>query len=342
MRGSITAWETLKATPEKISNDTLYFIYENEQTSRDGKLYLGLKLISGAGSGATGNINLDDLNDVYIDGESLADKQILVYNDYSQRWENTSLSTIISTAVGVMRGATAATAGISGLVPVPQAGDQGKFLQGSGTWARIDIPTFNTDIFSLDEDQDITLNGYGLAKVGQVPVKTEQGIQWTNLGVGSLNCKIATLEELQQMIDESEEPLNDSTLYMVDNGNDPSSGNKYDEFMIINGHLERMGTLGSVDLTEYVKATTFNAETTKLENTIYGHTDSTTGEKIPGLVERVRVIEEQYVSKSEIGDLTQLLLTGNNQNLVEEVNSINNNVTELAEKLKWQDLEKED
>jgi hypothetical protein len=29
MRGSVSAWETLKLTPEKISNDTLYFIYQN-------------------------------------------------------------------------------------------------------------------------------------------------------------------------------------------------------------------------------------------------------------------------------------------------------------------------
>ena len=29
MRGSISSWETLKATPERISDDTLYFIYEN-------------------------------------------------------------------------------------------------------------------------------------------------------------------------------------------------------------------------------------------------------------------------------------------------------------------------
>ena len=41
MRGSIAAWNILKTTPENISNDTLYFIYENAETSTDGKLYLG-------------------------------------------------------------------------------------------------------------------------------------------------------------------------------------------------------------------------------------------------------------------------------------------------------------
>ena len=52
MRGSVSAWETLKTTPERISNDTLYFIYQNAETSTEGKLYLGQKLISGIGDGS--------------------------------------------------------------------------------------------------------------------------------------------------------------------------------------------------------------------------------------------------------------------------------------------------
>jgi hypothetical protein len=83
---------------------------------------LGSKLISGSG-GNVENININDIGDIYIDDETLADKQILVYNETSKKWENTSLSTIIDTAVGVMEGATANTDGTSGLVPVPKAGD---------------------------------------------------------------------------------------------------------------------------------------------------------------------------------------------------------------------------
>jgi len=107
MRGSVSAWETLKTTPEKISDDTLYFIYRNAQTSTEGKLYLGQKLISGVGDGSfSGDISINDIGDVYIDDETLSDKQILVYNDTTEQWENASLSTIINTAVGIMQGAT--------------------------------------------------------------------------------------------------------------------------------------------------------------------------------------------------------------------------------------------
>ena len=340
MRGSISAWEALKATPEKISNDTLYFIYQNAATSTEGKLYLGLKLISGTGSGSSGDINIQDLQDVYIDGEALEDKQILVYNDTTQRWENSALSTIINTAVGIMQGATASTAGLSGLVPVPAAGMQGRFLRGDATWAKIDIPTFNTDIFSLDNDQNYILNGYNLAPVGSVPIKTENGIEWTESQVGKLNYKITTLEKIQnQLSGVDPEPIDPTAVYLIDNGNDSSSGNKYTEYIVVNDHLEQIGTFGSVNLTEYVKITTFNTEVTKLENVLYDQINQQTGETDLGLISRVQHIENTFVTKAEIGDLNQLILSDGNSTLVEEVNTINSSLTSLADRMKWQELQ---
>ena len=185
MRGSVAAWENLQMTPERISNDTLYFIYEDAQTSTDGKLYLGQKLISGIDDGIS-NISINDIGDVFIDDEVLADKQILVYNETTEQWENTSLSTIINTAVGVMRGASAAAAGKSGLVPAPEAGDQDKFLRGDGSWAFISVPTFNSDIFTVNNNE-VSLNGFSAAPVGTVPIKTSNGIEWSNSAVGTLN-----------------------------------------------------------------------------------------------------------------------------------------------------------
>lgn len=340
MRGSVAAWNALKLTPEKISDDTLYFIYQNAQTSTEGKLYLGQKLISGVGEGGfSGDININDIGDVYIDDETLADKQILVYNDTTEQWENTSLSTIINTAVGVMRGATATAAGISGLVPVPQAGDQNKFLRGSGTWSTINIPTFNTDIFSLDSNQQYILNGYNLAPVGSLPIKTSNGIEWSNSVVGTLDYQITTMEKIQAQIAGTDpEPIRPEVIYLIDNGNDPSSGNKYDEYIVVNNHLEQIGTFGNVNLTEYVKITTFNTEVSKLEDVLYDHTNTQTGETDFGLISRVSYLETNYVTKASIGDLEQLLLTPGNHNLVEEVNSMNLNLLTLEERMKWQEL----
>ena len=339
MRGSVAAWEILKTTPEKISDDTLYFVYQNAQTSTEGKLYLGQKLISGVGDGSfSGDININDIGDVYIDGQTLADQQILVYNDTTEQWENTSLSTIIDTAVGVMTGATANAAGTSGLVPVPRAGDDGKFLRGDGTWSKINIPTFNTDIFSLDQDQQYIINGYNLASVVSIPIKTNNGIEWSNSVVGKIEYKITTMEKIQAQISgQDPEPIDPEAIYLIDNGNDPSSGNKYDEYIVVGNRLEQIGTFGNVNLTEYVKVTTFNTEISKLEDVLYDTTNEQTGDTDYGLISRVTYLETNCVTKSEVGDLNQLLL--HSATLVDEVNTINTNLMSLEDRMKWQELQ---
>ena len=121
--------------------DTLYFVSDNATT---GKLYLGPKLIGGADGGAT---SLSELADLAID--QLGANQILVYNSEDGKWENASISVLVD----IMQGATANTAGRSGLVPVPAAGDQNKFLRGDGTWQQV-LPTFSSvnsgDILTID------------------------------------------------------------------------------------------------------------------------------------------------------------------------------------------------
>lgn len=329
MRGSISAWEALQATPEKINDDTLYFIYRNAQTSKEGKLFLGQKLISGD---QLEEISIDKIGDVYIDDEVLSDKQILVYNETSQQWENTSLTTIIDTAVGTMVGATENTDGISGLVPVPQAGDQDKFLKGSGTWATIDIPTFDTQVFTLNSNE-VTLNDFNFASVGSIPIKTENGLEWTNVKIGSLSREITTLEKLQaQLAGTDPDPIDPDTIYMVRNSNDISSGNLYDEYMVINNKIERLGAFGQTDLVDYVQVSTFNTAISSLNNILQDTTEGNTGKIIPGLVSRVSTIESSYITQADIGDLSSLMLSDGNSTLVDEVNS-------LGEKLRWHELQ---
>ena len=89
IRGSKTIWDQLNTTPEKIDNNTLYFIYEDENYSV-GKLYLGQRLITDDKI-----INIKDIGDIQIDDESLIDKQILIYSEESQEWKNSSLEEII-------------------------------------------------------------------------------------------------------------------------------------------------------------------------------------------------------------------------------------------------------
>lgn len=80
----------------------------------------------------------------------------------------------VSDLPSVMTGATAGDAGTNGLVPAPAAGDQGKFLQGDGTWATPAATAWGTITGTLSDQTDLanaltgkantatTLSGYGI------------------------------------------------------------------------------------------------------------------------------------------------------------------------------------
>ena len=318
MRGSVAAWEVLLTTPEKISDDTLYFIYENPEKT-EGSLYLGQKLISGHSSGSS-VINLNDLTDINIgDNETLEDKQILVYNDTTNQWENTSLSNIINTAVSDFTGATEQQDGIAGLVPQPQAGDQSKFLKGNGTWASINIPKFDTDqVFEINKSNFVSLLGFDEAEIGKIPIKTEYGLDWVSMSPSSLTRQITTLQKLEnQLSGVDSEPLDLNAIYIVPKEGISPRDDKYDEYMIINNKIELLGSFGSVNFDDYVTTVDFNAAVDSLDN----------------LTNRVSNLENaNFITQRQIGYLNNLKLSEGNNNLIEEINDINDRLT-------WQELE---
>ena len=322
LRGSIGAWENLLQTPNKIDDDTLYFIYESSANTTEGKLYLGKKLISGSGS-----TSINDIGDIYIDDQTLADKQILVYNETSEQWENTSLSTIISSAVGTFVGASDIAPGIAGLVPVPQVGDQGKFLRGDGAWAAVNIPTFDPNVFNTNSNSQITLAGFVSAPVGSLMVKTQAGIEWANVSVGSISRTIITNEDLDDLIEAG--TANPNTIYMV-LADEAGVDNLYNEYLIINGEKELIGTLGDVDLTNYVTNSTFQTAVGNINSILNDSTQN--GTTVPGLVSKVSFLE------TKVGNLNDLIFSAGNSTMVQEINTINDTLEVLSDRLQWHDL----
>lgn len=77
------------------------------------------------------------------------------------------------TTYSAMTGATSSTAGTSGLVPAPAAGDEGKFLQGDGTWATVQSGATYTAGIGIDiTGTVISVDTAVVAKVTDIPTKT--------------------------------------------------------------------------------------------------------------------------------------------------------------------------
>lgn len=125
---------------------------------------------------------------------------------------------------------------------------------------------------------------------------------------------------------------------MIPNNSNPNLSNNYDEYMIIQNKIEHLGTFGEVNLNDYVTNSVFQSAISNLNNILNDTTDSENGNLVPGLISRVNIIEDNYISKTDIGNLSTLILTNNNTNLVEEINSINETVDGLSERLQWHEL----
>lgn len=111
-------------------SDTLYFIYEEDELT--GELYLGSKLIAGAGD-VQGVTALRALTDVLL-SENLNADDCLIYDITQSKWVNKPIMSVIDNFVG----ANNSSVGVPGLVPAaPAAGETGLFLRSDGQWAEV-------------------------------------------------------------------------------------------------------------------------------------------------------------------------------------------------------------
>lgn len=119
VRTNLEMWNALQTR----DNDTLYFVVE--PGASNGSLYLGNALIA---TSIDEGLRLEDLIDIAFAGDVKAD-EVLVFD--GSNWVNKNIYDFMPVT---MTGATAEQDGLGGLVPVPVAGKQDKYLRGDGTW----------------------------------------------------------------------------------------------------------------------------------------------------------------------------------------------------------------
>lgn len=323
-RGTEAAYTRLKELG-RLDNDTLYFIYASANATR-GVLYLGEKLISGSvdsGGGITGDISIADLADVVLDDDTLANHQLLTYKNGN--WVNTSLADIISTALSEFTGATTLADGTRGLVPQPKIGDQNKFLSGDGTWKTLNIPEFSSKQFETDADGKIILKGSTSLEENLMAVSDGSGgIKFIPIPTGTLN------KEVVDSVDDIDLTATDK-IYIVRSAGETPEDDKYSEFIVVNGELERIGG-STLDLSGYATETFVNNQIKSLSDILNDteETDETTGETtvVPGLISQVSNLA---LMQEKIGDLSAY---SSENTLVDAIDDIN-------ERLAWVEISEE-
>lgn len=285
LRGTPSNWAAL-SNAEKDS-DTLYFISESD--GKEGKLYLGPKLIAGGGSGSSAS-SLKDLEDILI-SENVDAGSFLVYDKEKEKWVNKAASQVLASVIAVMKGATADKDGEAGLVPVPTQGQQNLFLRGDATWADPTVELKATVSVLIADDADKSIR-----EIARDELKTV---------IGTADEAFDTLGEIEEWIKNHEDTSDILKLT-----------NKVTnlENVVSNGIPGKDGEIETPSLVQQVGDLTESFK--KLNETVNGTDDDPTS----GLV---------YVTS----DLKTKVET-----LTETVTEHTKEISEIQEKLRWQDL----
>lgn len=328
MRGTPTAFKNLASK----NKDTLYFIHEEDAIT--GQLYIGDILISDNLENDSDVIvaKLSDLEDVNI--ADVIDKQVLGYDADTGKWIPVTLEQAIN--VAPMIGATADTDGAEGLVPAPKAGDEGKFLRGDGTWAEALTESSET-ITIVKEDVS---NLKELLGTPASELETATGIYQildtkanTSDIANLIAVEVAKLDHLKRITVNSIDDIDISAenaeeyIYMVPS-NDSEDKNAFEEYMVINGNLERLGTysIGSVGEENLINAINTSEFVISTDGTKTLSLLEVPATKIVGLENNSTFT----VLQTEVGTLTTELTQMNTR-----VASIEEAIVELQENSSW-------
>lgn len=253
----------------------------------------------------------------------MTSNSLLVYDNVQDKWVNKTLNEVFEEiASSIMVGATESADGLSGLVPVPHAGEQDLFLRGDATWANptaaveLRVGALETSVGNL-EDSLAVIQGSDTTKSMREVAREEVAAI-----VDGADASFDTLKEIAEWISTHEDTAdivslqNDvkdlkDLIYDIPEELDPVTGEVITPASV--GLETRVG-----DLEELLNGS--------------GSTE--------GLVAQVNNLDTSVTAlETEVGNLDELLNgdgTAANPGLVDKVD-------ELDGRLKWQDLvEKEE
>lgn len=229
--------------------NTLYFIYDSE-TSESGRLYLGDKEIVCNSGTSTGTAFLKDLLDVALpeDISELIDGQVLTYDAATNKWVARDPSTVATVLFDTNQFETNEN-GQWSLLDFANAPSGARLTKGADGKLIWDLPDDATveDLSEQIELLNAKFDNYDTS--AQVDQKISEAVA----AASHLSYKtVDTIEEIDLNAQNA-----DQYIYLVKNGE------VYDEYMVINGKLEKVGDW-NVDLSNYATKAELNVVDTKV------------------------------------------------------------------------------
>ena len=337
-RGSKSAYENLGT---RADADTLYFISDADSTTWD--LYLGTKHV-GVTSGGTGpsEISLGDITNVDLTGAK--DGSLLGYDSTSDKWvpvDKDSLGTPVQvfevtpeeneTENAAVVRITNGKSNIGDLILVSVSGNintwvhsgndavGAKFTKLTQEFKATDI-IFDKDIGTGDGSLDA--NGKSLTEVITV-INEKINNTYTKEETNSeISKAVANAGHLKRIIKNNIADIDliaddaDQYIYLIPNA-DNEDGNKYDEYIVIDGVLEKVGDW-KVNLDDYVQkvegkdlstndyTNEDKAKVQESEKNVINSVDENEFQIVTGQVGSINVNRQLQIKSIEIGKVSGL------------------------------------
>lgn len=278
VRGLTSAFEKLTTK----NADTLYFIYDDE-TSTSGRLYLGdREIVCDGGSGGSGVTFLKDLLDVAlpVDKSELIDGQVLTYDALTDKWVARDPSTVANVLFDADQFETNDNGewSLAGFANAPAGSRLTKSSDGKLIW---DLPNGDTteELAELVEQLRTDVDGL-TTKFDDYDTSAEVDTKISEAVAAANHLSYKTVNSIEE-IDVSATSA-DQFIYMVKNGE------VYDEYMIVNGKLEKVGDW-NVNLDDYVTKNELLEINTKVTDLTASVGQINT--KVTNLITKVETIE---------------------------------------------------
>lgn len=330
-RGSATAYANLS----KKDNDTLYFIHDKNNPSAGGLLYLGETLIGGTGS-LLNSIAMSDIIDVSLT-DNIVDGALLQYKITSHKWEAVKPSDIgitdgITTSVniGILANDETVPQALERLNASPNEGDitivNGEpYIYDGSNWRSLTSTDLSERVSTLETTVGALSSGITTLTSSVTSLETQMAAVDGKIAsaISSANHLTYTVVGSITDIDDaitSDNPELNRTIFLVPNTNN-TTGNLYDEYMVVNNNKELLGNFGNVDLSGYVTTGDFTSAVGTLTNNINTLTSSL----------------NNYVTVSrfetEVGNINNLYTATNNSSA-----TVIDEIINIYQMLEWNEI----
>ena len=349
-RGSQTAYNNLKNN-SRLEEDALYFIYDKNNPSNGGNLYLGEILIGGTGSGS-GIDRLSNLIDV--DTTGVAQGALLHYDTTTQKWVIATPKDVgtVNVSIGSANENESIADARDRLNASPKEGDiivlDGEpYVYDGNTWTSLVSTSLSNRITIVENTVSNLQSSFSILSSSVNALQSDMTAVQSGLQAvdGKISAAIASANHLRYepvanvsdfesiVAQASTTSASYNVVYLVPNSSG-TSGNIYDEFMIINGTQEKLGSW-QADLNNYVTTSVFTSAVNELSSQITSFSNNFSN------------YVTTTVFNNTVGSLDDLLTATEKEstNVIAELLDVRSNVialtssvTTINNRLQWNEL----